>query len=53
METSVAIPIAMDDFDNRQDLYRRRRDEFRKSTAAMTDLAEWKAQNNDHEYTVL
>ena len=51
--TETMLPMAMDDFDNRKDLYRQRRDEFRKSATAMRDLAEWKAQNNDHEYTVL
>ena len=37
----------------RKDLYRKRRDEFRRNPEAMMDLREWKAKNNDWKYPEL
>ena len=39
-----------DDFDNREDLYRTRRNEFRRNEIAMTELAHWKARDDEMEY---
>ena len=40
-------------FQERKDLYRRQRDEFRSNPRAMEELREWKAQNNDYDYVEL
>ena len=40
-------------FQERKDLYRRQRDEFRSNARAMEELREWKAQNNDYDYVEL
>lgn len=42
-----------DDFDNRENLYRTRRDDFRNNTSAMNELAHWKAFDNNLEYKFL
>lgn len=42
-----------DDFNNREDLYRTRRDEFRDNDIAMNELAHWKACDNKMEYKYL
>ena len=42
-----------DEFDNRKAFYKERRDAFRKCKRAMVELAQWKAQNNDYEYTIM
>ena len=41
------------DFNNRENLYRTRRDEFRDNDVAMNELAHWKAYDNIMEYKVL
>lgn len=43
----------LDEFDNRKEFYKDRRDAFRKCKRAMVELAQWKAQNNEYEYTIL
>lgn len=43
----------LDEFDNRKEFYKERRDVFRKCKRAMVELAQWKAQNNEYEYTIL
>ncbi len=42
-----------EDFDNREDLYRKRRDAFRNNEIAMCELAHWKAHDNKIEYKYL
>lgn len=42
-----------DDFNNREDLYRTRRDDFRKNQIAMNELVHWKACDNNMEYKYL
>lgn len=42
-----------DDFDDRELLYRTRRDDFRNNRAAMNELAHWKAFDNKLEYKFL
>lgn len=42
-----------DEFDNRKEFYKERRDAFRKCKRAMVELGQWKAQNNDYEYTIM
>lgn len=42
-----------DDFENRNELYRKRRDDFRDNPAALAELVQWKAQNNGYTYKVL
>lgn len=37
----------------RKELYRTKRDDFRSNPAAMEELREWKAQNNDCNYKIL
>ncbi len=44
---------ARDEFDDRKELYKERRDAFRENPAAMAELAKWKAQDNDCNYTIL
>lgn len=40
-------------FQDRKDLYRRKRDEFRSNSQAMEELRQWKAGNNDYDYVEL
>jgi hypothetical protein len=42
-----------EDFDNREDLYRTRRDAFRNNEIAMCELAHWKAHDDKIEYKCL
>ena len=42
-----------DDFDNRERLYRSRRDDFRNNENAMNELAHWKAFDNNMDYRFL
>ena len=42
-----------DDFDNRENLYRTRRDDFRNNASATNELAHWKAFDSKIEYKVL
>ena len=37
----------------RKDLYREKRDEFRSNARAMEELTQWKAKNNDFDYVKL
>lgn len=40
-------------FQERKDLYRKRRDDFRSNPQAMKELREWKAKNDDYDYVEL
>ena len=40
-------------FQERKDLYRKQRDDFRSNSRAMEELVQWKAKNNDYEYREL
>lgn len=40
-------------FQQRKDLYRKQRDEFRNNSQAMEELREWKAKNDDYDYVEL
>ena len=40
-------------FQERKDLYRTKRDAFRKNPRAMEELREWKARNDDYDYLEL
>ncbi|CAF9942712.1 MAG: hypothetical protein ALECFALPRED_009929 [Alectoria fallacina] len=40
-------------FQERKDLYRKQRDDFRINTSAMEELREWKAKNDDYDYVEL
>ena len=40
-------------FQERKDLYRKRRDGFRSNSKAMEELREWKAGNDDYDYVEL
>lgn len=40
-------------FQERKDLYRKQRDDFRSNSRAMSELREWKAKNNDYDYKEL
>lgn len=40
-------------FQERKDLYRKRRDDFRSNSTAMEELREWKAGNDDYDYVEL
>ena len=40
-------------FQERKDLYRKQRDEFRSNPRAMEELREWKARNDDYDYVEL
>lgn len=42
-----------DDFENREELYRARRDDFRNNEIAMNELEHWKAQDDKMEYKFL
>lgn len=42
-----------DDFDNRKDLYKTRRDEFRNNSDALEELVQWKIPNHDYDYKLL
>ena len=54
---SYALRVAMgeDDraFQDRKDLYRKRRDAFRSDPQAMEELRQWKQKNNDFDYKKL
>ena len=54
---SYALRVAMgeDDraFQDRKDLYRKRRDAFRSDPQAMDELRQWKQKNNDFVYKKL
>ena len=52
-KSTSAEPVADANFDNHRNLYRERRDRFRNNPVAMRELAEWKAQNNSYEYTIM
>ena len=47
------VAAKSDDFDNRKELYKKRRDEFRNNPDALEELAQWKMQNHDYEYKIL
>lgn len=51
----VSKPLATepDDFDDRNELYRMKRDEFRGNPEALKELAQWKAHNHNYEYKLL
>lgn len=40
-------------FQERKDLYRRQRDDFRSNSRAMEELRQWKARNDDYDYEEL
>lgn len=40
-------------FQERKDLYRKQRDDFRRNSRAMDELREWKAKNDDFDYVEL
>lgn len=40
-------------FQERKDLYRKQRDDFRSNSRTMEELREWKAKNNDYDYVEL
>ena len=40
-------------FQDRKDLYRKQRDDFRNNSRAMEELTQWKAKNNDYDYVEL
>ena len=40
-------------FQERKDLYRKQRDDFRSNFRVMEELVQWKAKNNDYEYREL
>ena len=40
-------------FQDRKDLYRKQRDDFRSNSRAMEELREWKAKNDDYDYMEL
>lgn len=40
-------------FQERKDLYRKQRDDFRSNSRAMEELKEWKAKNDDYDYVEL
>lgn len=40
-------------FQERKDLYRKQRDDFRSNFKAMEELREWKAGNDDYDYVEL
>ena len=40
-------------FQDRKDLYRRQRDDFRSNSRAMEELTHWKAKDNDYDYVEL
>jgi hypothetical protein len=42
-----------DDFGNKEDLYRTRRDDFRNNEITMNELEHWKAQDDKMEYKFL
>ena len=54
---SYALRIAMGEedraFQDRKDLYRKRRDAFRNDPQAMEELKQWKRKNNDLDYKKL
>ena len=54
---SYALRVAMGEedraFQDRKDLYRKRRDAFRNDPQAMEELKQWKRKNNDLEYKKL
>ena len=54
---SYALRVAMGDedrvFQDRKDLYRKRRDAFRNDPQAMEELKQWKQKNNDLDYKKL
>lgn len=52
-KSTSAEPVTDVNFDNHRNLYRERRDRFRNNPVAMRELAEWKAQNNSYEYTIM
>lgn len=51
----VSKPLATEpnDFDDRKELYRMKRDEFRSNPEALIELAQWKAHNHNYEYKLL
>lgn len=49
----VSADRGYDDFNNREDLYRTRRDDFRDNKIAMNELAHWKAFDNQMDYKFL
>ena len=42
-----------DNFDDQENLYRTRRDEFRNNEVAINELAHWKARDDKMEYKFL
>lgn len=40
-------------FQDRKDLYRKQRDDFRSNSRAMEELTHWKAKDNDYDYVEL
>ena len=40
-------------FQERKDLYRKQRDDFRSNSRAMEELKEWNAKNDDYDYVEL
>ena len=40
-------------FQDRKDLYRRQRDDFKSNSRAMEELTHWKAKDNDYDYVEL
>ena len=40
-------------FQERKELYRKHRNDFRSNTLAMEELREWKAKNDDYDYVEL
>ena len=54
---AYALRVAMGEedraFQDRKDLYRKRRDAFRSDPQAMEELRQWKQKNNDLDYKKL
>ena len=56
MSHSTDSPVDLHDpkvFQERKDLYRKQRDDFRNNSRAMEELTQWKAKNNDYDYREL
>lgn len=53
VEVSEPVATGSDNFDDRTELYRRRRDDFRSNTDALKELAQWKQQNHSYNYKLL